>query len=114
MIGNDPSSLYLNRLLSICELLGSVDDTADLLGESVSKVERWLKSGQVAIQSQRVVLDLEFLLVRASHVWSRETLMSWFRSENSFIGASPIHELRQRGPVDVLAAIIATETGSYT
>ena len=82
MIGDDPSGPYLNRLLSICELLGSADEAADLLGENVSEVERWMTSGQVAVQSHPVVLDLEFLLVRASRVWSRETLMSWFRSEN--------------------------------
>ena len=88
---------------------------AELLGVSRSQPSRW-RSGKegLAAESQRALLDLDYVVARLHQVWVPEVAKVWLTSPNPRLGwGTPVETLRQRGVTDVIAAIDAEDQGAY-
>lgn len=95
-------------------VLGS-NRVAELLGVSRSQPSRW-RSGLegLGMESERALLDLDYVVARLHQVWVPEVAKMWLSSPNPRLGGgTPVETLRQRGVADVIAAIDAEYQGAY-
>ncbi len=102
------------RLAWLVSVLGN-NQVAELLGVSRSQPSRW-RSGKegLASENRRAVLDLDYIVTRLQEVWVPEVAKIWLTSSNAFLGGgTPAETLRQRGVLDVIAAIDAEAAGAY-
>ena len=102
------------RLTWLISVLGN-NQVAELLGVNRSQPSRW-RSGKegLATESRRAVLDLDYVIARLHEVWVPEVATIWLTSPNAFLGGgTPVETLKQRGVLDVIAAIDAEAAGAY-
>ncbi len=102
------------RLDWLVSVLGS-NRVAELLGVSRSQPSRW-RSGKEGLseESQRALLDLDYVIARLHQVWMPDVARIWLSSANPRLGGgTPVEALRQRGVADVIAAIDAEAQGAY-
>ena len=102
------------RLGWLISALGN-NKVAELLGVNRSQPSRW-RSGKegLAAESQRALLDLDYVVARLHQVWVPEVAKIWLNSPNPRLGwGTPVETLRQRGVTDVIAAIDAEDQGAY-
>lgn len=102
------------RLDWLVSVLGN-NRVAELLGVSRSQPSRW-RSGKegLAAESQRALLDLDYVVARLHQVWTPDVAKIWLNSSNPRLGGgTPVETLRQRGVADVIAAIDAEAQGAY-
>lgn len=102
------------RLDWLVSVLGS-NRVAELLGVSRSQPSRW-RSGLEGpgMESERALLDLDYVVARLHQVWVPEVAKMWLNSPNPRLGGgTPVETLRQRGVADVIAAIDAEYQGAY-
>jgi hypothetical protein len=98
----------------LISVLGN-NQVAELLGVNRSQPSRW-RSGKegLATESRRAVLDLDYVIARLHEVWVPEVATIWLTSPNAFLGGgTPVETLKQRGVLDVIAAIDAEAAGAY-
>ena len=107
------SLLLQERLERLVQELGS-NRVAGLLGVNRSQPTRW-RSGQerISADSQRRLLDLDYVMARLLQLLPREQAEIWLTSANAHLGARPIDVLRLRGAADVVAAIDVEAQGAY-
>lgn len=87
---------------------------AGLLGVSQSQPSRWRREEEgIDPQNQRLVLDLDFVMVRLLQIFEREQAEIWLTSYNAHLGARPLDVLRMRGAAAVLPAVDAEAEGAY-
>ncbi len=101
------------RLERLIATLGS-NRVAEILGVSASQPSRW-RSGteRMSPQSQRRVLDLDYVMARVLQLFPREQAEIWLTSHNAHLGARPIDVLCLRGVGPVIAAADAEAQGAY-
>lgn len=102
------------RLDWLVAALGN-NKVAELLGVNRSQPSRW-RSGKegLAAESQRALLDLDYVVARLHQVWVPEIAKVWLASPNPRLGwGTPVETLRQRGVSEVIAAIDAEDQGAY-
>ncbi|CAN5800538.1 hypothetical protein BH24ACT5_BH24ACT5_23380 [soil metagenome] len=96
--------------------LGSNAALADWLGVVRSQPGRWL-SGQerLAPRSERLVLDLAYVVDRARQVWGRDAaLRGWLVGSDALLdGARPLDVVRCGDAANVVKAIDGHLAGSY-
>lgn len=104
------------KLEAVVHDLGSQARVARLLGVSPSRVSRWLKKGEDPDpENRRKVEGLEFVLTRLLSFMYPETAVKWLHGMNPFLSNfRPIDYLAQARVTEVLAAVDATEAGSFT
>jgi len=101
------------RLHAVVEQLGN-NQTADLIGVSRSQPSRWRAGIEgVGPDSERRILDLDYVLARLGRLFPREQARIWLESHNAHLGARPIDVLKLRGPEAVIVAVDAEEQGAY-
>lgn len=102
------------RLDWLVSVLGN-NRVAELLGVSRSQPSRWLSGKEgLGMESQRALLDLDYVVARLHQVWVPEIAKMWLNSSNPRLGGgTPVEALRQRGVADVIAAIDAEYQGAY-
>ncbi|MFC4224661.1 antitoxin Xre/MbcA/ParS toxin-binding domain-containing protein [Lysinibacter cavernae] len=96
-------------------ILGSNKALADLLNVSPSQPSRWRSGKEVpSPQSGRELIDLDYVLARASQVWPPAVALQWLEGHNSFLGgARPIDVLRSSGAAEVIEALDGALAGAY-
>jgi len=102
------------RLDWLVAALGN-NKVAELLGVNRSQPSRW-RSGKegLAAENQRALVDLDYVVARLHQVWVPEVAKVWLTSPNAFLGGgTPVETLKQRGVLDVIAAIDAEAAGAY-
>jgi hypothetical protein len=102
------------RLDWLVSALGN-NKVAELLGVNRSQPSRW-RSGKegLAAENQRALVDLDYVIARLHQVWTPEVAKVWLTSPNAFLGGgTPVETLKQRGVLDVIAAIDAEAAGAY-
>jgi hypothetical protein len=102
------------RLDWLVSALGN-NKVAELLGVNRSQPSRW-RSGKegLAAENQRALVDLDYVVARLHQVWTPEVAKVWLTSPNAFLGGgTPVETLKQRGVLDVIAAIDAEAAGAY-
>jgi hypothetical protein len=102
------------RLDWLVSALGN-NKVAELLGVNRSQPSRW-RSGKegLAAENQRALVDLDYVVARLHQVWVPEVAKVWLTSPNAFLGGgTPVETLKQRGVLDVIAAIDAEAAGAY-
>ena len=102
------------RLDWLVTALGN-NKVAELLGVNRSQPSRW-RSGKegLAAENQHALLDLDYVVARVHQVWVPEVAKIWLTSPNAFLGGgTPVETLKQRGVLDVIAAIDAEAAGAY-
>lgn len=101
------------RLEGLIDVLGS-NQVALVLGVSASQPSRWRSGAEgMSADSQRRVLDLDYVMTRLLQLYPAEQALIWLRSHNPRLGARPIDVLRLRGAGDVVVALDADEAGAY-
>jgi transcriptional regulator with XRE-family HTH domain len=101
------------RLDRLVRDLGN-NHVASLLGVSVSQPSRWRSGAErISADSQRRLLDLDYVYSRLLQLFSMEQSEIWLRSQNAHLGARPIDVLRLRGPSAILPAIEAEAQDAY-
>jgi len=101
------------RLDRLIATLGS-NRVAEILGVSASQPSRWRSGAErMSPQSQRRVLDLDYVMARVLQLFPREQAEIWLTSHNPHLGARPIDVLRLRGVGPVIAAADAEAQGAY-
>lgn len=101
------------RLARLVKGLGN-NRVADLISVSRSQPSRW-RAGREGLgpESQRRVLDLDYVVARLLQIYPREQAEIWLTSHNAHLGARPVDVLRLRGAEPVIAAIDAEAEGAY-
>lgn len=91
--------------------LGSVTKVADLLGVDKAQPTRWRSGDAVpSLDKARLLNDVEHVFSRAALIFTPAVVRDWMTGANSYLdGARPIDVLRDRGAVEVLAALDAAE-----
>ena len=104
----------LIELGRVVESLGN-NGTAKVLGVSPSLVSRWLKKTEpISSEKRRAIVDLDFVLNRALQIFTAEQLSLWLTGNEPHLGgARPIDVLRLRGPLSVVRALDAVESGAF-
>lgn len=102
------------RLSWLVAVLGN-NRVAELLQVSRSQPSRWRTGREgLAAESRRAVIDLDYIVTRLQEVYVAEVAKVWLTSPNAFLGGgTPVEALRQRGVLDVIAAIDAEAAGAY-
>jgi len=102
------------RLSWLVSVLGN-NRVAELLQVSRSQPSRWRTGKEgLAAESRRAVIDLDYIITRLHEVYVPEVAKVWLTSPNAFLGGgTPVETLRQRGVLDVIAAIDAEAAGAY-
>ena len=102
------------RLSWLVSVLGN-NRVAELLQVSRSQPSRWRTGKEgLAVESRRAVIDLDYIVTRLQEVYVPEVARIWLTSPNAFLGGgTPVEALRQRGVLDVIAAIDAEAAGAY-
>lgn len=102
------------RLDWLVSALGN-NQVAELLGVNRSQPSRW-RSGKegLAADSERALLDLDYVVARLHQVWVPEVAKVWLKSSNPRLGGgTPLEALRQGAVTDVIGAIDAEYAGAY-
>lgn len=97
-------------------VLGSYTALADWLGVARSQPGRWLSGEErLSPRSERLVLDLAYVIDRARQVWGHDTaLQGWLvGSEPLLDGAPPLDAVRSGDVSSVVKAIDGHLAGSY-
>ena len=101
------------RLDRLVATLGS-NRVAEILGVSVSQPSRWRRGVEhMSPQSQRRLLDLDYVMARLLQLFPREQAEIWLTSHNAHLGARPLDVLQLRGAGPVVAAADAEAQGAY-
>lgn len=100
----------------LIETLGSGVALAELLGVNRSQPTQWRKGAESpSPEVGRDLLDLDYVVARASMLWATESVVAWLSGPNAFLeGARPIDVLRVRGSGPVIDALDAELAGSYS
>ncbi|WP_345762780.1 antitoxin Xre/MbcA/ParS toxin-binding domain-containing protein [Diaminobutyricibacter sp. McL0608] len=95
--------------------LGSGAVLAGLLGVNRSQPTQWRKGAESpSPEVGRGLLDLDYVVARASMLWQTDSVVAWLQGQNAFLeGARPIDVLRTRGSHDVVDALDAELAGAY-
>jgi hypothetical protein len=103
------------RTSFLIDTLGSGSSLAALLEVNRSQPTQWRKGVESPSPDiGRQLLDLDYVVARASMLWAGEVVLSWLKSSNAFLdGATPMAVLRARGSRDVVDALDAELAGSY-
>lgn len=97
-------------------VLGSSSALADWLGVARSQPGRWLSGRErLSPRSERLVLDLAYVIDRARQVWGRDAaLQGWLAGNDPLLdGASPLDVVRCGDALSVVQAIDGHLAGSY-
>ena len=106
--------LLAERLSRLIHGLGN-NHLASLLDVSPSQPSRWRAGKErMSPESQRRLLDLDYVMARLLQVFPREQAEIWLTSHNACLGSRPIDVLRLRGAAPVVLAIDAEAQGAYT
>lgn len=102
------------RLDWLVSALGN-NNVAELLGVNRSQPSRWRTGKEgLAAENQRAVLDLDYVVARLHQVWVPEVAKIWLTSPNAFLGGgTPVETIKQRGVLEVIAAVDAEAAGAY-
>lgn len=102
------------RLVWLTSVLGN-NEVASLLGVSRSQPSRWRRGLEgLGPVNRRAVIDLDYIVTRLQELYVPEVAKIWLTSSNAFLGGgTPVETLRQRGVLDVIAAIDAEAAGAY-
>ena len=97
-------------------LVGSFGNNrlASLLDVSPSQPSRWRRGQErMSPESQRRLLDLDYVMARLCQLFPREQAEVWLTSFNPHLGARPLDVLRLRGAGPVVAAVDVEAEGAY-
>lgn len=97
-------------------VMGSNAALADWLSVARSQPGRWLAGTELpSPRSERLVLDLAYVIERARQAWGRESaLRAWLSGNDALLDDAPPLEVVRRGDTGiVLKAIDAHLAGSY-
>ena len=87
---------------------------ASLLDVSPSQPSRWRRGQErMSADSQRRLLDLDYVMARLLQLYPREQAEIWLGSHNAHLGARPVDVLRLQGAGPVVAAVDAEAEGAY-
>ena len=102
------------RLAWLTGVLGN-NEVATLLGVSRSQPSRWRRGLEgLGPANRRAVIDLDYIVTRLQELYVPDVAKVWLTSPNAFLGGgTPVETLRQRGVLDVIAAIDAEAAGAY-
>ncbi|MGP5710252.1 hypothetical protein ACTXPC_17795 [Brachybacterium alimentarium] len=109
------SRLFGMKVRRVSNTLGSRAKLAHWAGISHSRAARW-SEGQMksSVEAARMVIDLEFIIARASMVWDDEVIQDWLEGHNAFLGgAKPLDMVRRGRTSEVLGAISGDEAGVF-
>ncbi len=66
-------------------------------------------------ENMRALIDLDYVVARAEMVWPTDVALEWLEGANSYLdGARPIDVLKLRGPTEVIDALDAALSGSFS
>jgi len=103
------------KLRAVTKDVGGQARVARLLGVSPSRVSRWLKTEQPDAANIRKVEEVEFVISRLLGIYEKETALKFLEGFNSHLGnRRPIDLITQGRTLEILKAIEALETGSYS
>lgn len=111
-----PSPLGLSaRASEVAVALGGKSALARLLQVSPSQPTRWMDgSERPSARNARTIVDLDFLIARASLVWDPTVIPVWLTSPNAFLGgAKPIDSVKIDGFGPALQALDAEQSGAF-
>lgn len=103
------------RTRYVVDALGSGARLAEYLGVNRSQPAQWSKGSESpSPDTGRALLDLDYVIARASMLWSRKVVNDWLTGNNAFLdGARPIDVVRQKGASAVIPALDAEMSGAY-
>ncbi len=104
------------RTAFLIESIGSRAALARLLDVSRSQPTRWLAGEETpGPENMRALIDLDYVVARAEMVWPPDVALEWLEGANSYLdGARPIDVLKLRGPTEVIDALDAALSGSFS
>ena len=103
------------KVRRVSNTLGGMAKLAHWAGVGHSRATRW-SEGQMepSVEPARMVIDLEFIIARASIVWDDEVIRDWLEGHNVFLGgAKPLDMVRRGRTSEVLGAITGHEAGVF-
>ena len=103
------------RTSEVAEVLGGKSALARLLQVSPSQPTRWIDgSERPSTSNARTIVDLDFLIARASLVWDESVIPVWLNSPNAFLGgAKPLDSVKAHGFGPALDALDAEQSGAF-
>jgi len=99
----------------VIDAVGGGANLASYLGVNRSQPTKWRKGDDTPSPDVgRVLLDLDYVIARASMLWPAEVVQDWLTGSNSFLnGARPIDTLKSQGVKPVIDALDAEYAGAY-
>jgi len=99
----------------VIEALGSGANLAKYLGVNRSQPAQWRKGAEIpGPGTSRILLDLDYVIARASMLWPTPVVNDWLTGNNSFLnGARPIDVIKYQGVGSVIEALDAELSGAY-
>jgi hypothetical protein len=103
------------RTSFVLEAVGGGASLANILGVSRSQPTQWKKGAESpGPEASRALLDLDYVVARASLLWEPQVVQDWLVGSNAFLhGARPVDVLRKQGAPPVIEAIDAEMAGVY-
>ena len=99
-------------LRRLVRLLGN-NQAGALLGVAKSQPSRWLRGDQISADSERRILDLDYVITRALRVIHTDRVGAWLTYQVPTLAwARPIDVLVTEGPEAVVRALDIIEEGS--
>ena len=109
MAGYNDVPQALRRLV---KLLGN-NQLGTLLGVAKSQPSRWLRGEPIAVENERRILDLDYVIARAVRVIHPDKIGAWLTYQVPTLGwARPIDVLAAQGPEAVTRALDVIEAGA--
>jgi len=107
--------LAQERTAFVIEALGSGANLAKFLGVNRSQPAQWRNGAEApGPEASRVLLDLDYVIARASMLWPTAVVNDWLTGNNSFLdGARPIDVIKYQGAKAVIEALDAELSGAY-
>lgn len=103
------------KVRAVSHDVGGQAKLARLIGVSPSRVSRWLTNEEPDLANRRKIESLEYVLSRLLSTMEPETAVKWLYGINAHIrDHRPIDLLAEGRVADVLGALEAHETGSYS
>ncbi|MBG0738661.1 DUF2384 domain-containing protein [Paeniglutamicibacter antarcticus] len=96
--------------------LGGSAELARLMDVSSSQPPRWISGEETPDpENQRILIDLDYVLARANLLWPPKVALEWLNGPNSYLdGGRPIDVVKMRGPSQVIEALDAEMSGSFS
>lgn len=106
---------FAQRVGHAADVFGSNAKLAEWLGVSPSSPSRWIAGKSTPGRDlARLVIDIDYVAVRAATVWGENAVQSWLLGQNAFLGgASPLDMVQVGRTAEVVAALSGEASEVY-